>query len=171
MEIIKRILGIVFIGGSVVLVYIFGVWGIIDTKEVISKEYQNTFLPFCSLFLNYPRNAIILITSLLLLLSGLILFLASKPLGAIKSPTQLFLANSVLAVAFLWLIFVGSMANPETNVLAIFSIVFISQLVVGLILFVKSRKERPISIPSLILASLLYLFCVGVCVVSVFMAK
>lgn len=171
MDTARKSLGITFLLASIVFLYLFAVWGVIDTKELTGKQFSTLVLPFYSLFKSYPKNVIVFTLGILLFSAGLALLLVRGSITALKSIPRLFLINSILSFAFLWITFVGSKANAEPKLMAIFSIICVLQIIAGALILFKSFKEKPLPIISLATGGLFYILCVIVCVVSILSVK
>ena len=165
----KRILGALFLLGGALCLYLFATRAMFLGREQLGTAY-NPELPLHLIGLNFPTGAFLFLGACWGFILGLCLVVTGSdqpsdgPRGGRVS--RLMLLNGLLLASSIFAAYVGMKAKEDPNTIAVFAIVALAQIALGLLLLVFALFERPKGVLSLLVGAAVYLGGVGVAVAT-----
>lgn len=172
--VIRRTLGAVFTIAGGFFTYLFATRSMYHGRAGLGSAYDPA-APFLALGADYPVDVFLLLGASWAFLIGLALIITGESRDPSRGPrggrvSRVMLMNGLLLISTLFVGYMGARVstpgNPQTQVLAIFGLIALAQVALGLILIVLALFERPKGILSLPLGIVIYLMGVGVGVLA-----
>jgi hypothetical protein len=156
----KRIFGALLALAGALCLFLFASRGIHAGRNLLGTQHDPS-VPFRALGLDYPADGLLLLGTFWGFILGL-WFILTGDAGASRAlkgggVARLLLLNALLLVSSLFVGFVGGRSGANPSAVAVFGMIALAQVVVGLILLILACMEKPKGIVSLALGGLVWL--------------
>ncbi len=184
----KRIIGAILMLAGAACLYCFAAGGAFHGREI---QASPPGLPFLSLGLQYPLDAVLLVGAFWGFLLGLAFVVAPQG-GAPRMPAasaagsaaaryaaaadrkggtiaRFMLLNGLLLLSTLFVAYIGGKARQEVMLVGVFGLVALIQMGLGVLLVILALFERPKGAISLILGIPIHLFGIAIGLLAFFL--
>jgi len=182
----KRIIGAILMLAGAVCLFFFAAGGALNGRGIQAPAGS---LPFLSLGLQYPLDAVLLVGAFWGFLIGVVLVAAPGGPRAAAPPAagtaasryaasstrkggaiaRFMLLNGLLLLSTLFITYIGGKARQDADVVGVFGLVALIQMGLGIILVILALFERPRGAIQLILGIPIHLFGIAVGLLAFFL--